>query len=317
MRPSTRAFALEARRTPGYSLLDWVHGQVYARWPYLYIGIATGEHPLAPIVLPVVRGLTRLLAWRPAESPAPGEHDESAQSNGNRATFADEYHGKVVPLDAAARLVTVGEDIQLTDLEQVIPYASARDIILMNPDHIVALDCPCRASRRHPCKPLDICLIVGEPFAGFVAEHHARRSRWITPQEAVEILRAEDERGHVHHAFFKDAMLGRFYAICNCCACCCGAMQAHQHGTPMLASSGYVGRVDTDLCIGCGDCSDFCQFGALSVSGTFAALDPDACMGCGVCVSKCAYGALSLVRDPVKGEPLEIHELLQDALQAM
>jgi tRNA (Thr-GGU) A37 N-methylase len=27
---------------------------------------------------------------------------------------------------------------------------------------------------------------------------------------------------------YKDAMLGRFYAICNCCSCCCGAMQAHQ-----------------------------------------------------------------------------------------
>jgi hypothetical protein len=28
--------------------------------------------------------------------------------------------------------------------------------------------------------------------------------------------------------YYKDAMLGRFYAICNCCACCCGAMQAWQ-----------------------------------------------------------------------------------------
>jgi ferredoxin len=298
-------------------VLDWIHGQVYARWPYLYIGIATGEHPLARAVLPVVRGLVWLLAPRAAELPATGEHEKSPRSNGSRATFADEYHGKVVPLDAAARLVTVREDIRLTDLEQVIPYAGARDIILKNPDHIVALECPCRASRPSPCEPLDICLIVGEPFAGFVAEHHGRRSRWITPDEAVEILRAEDDRGHVHHAFFKDAMLGRFYAICNCCACCCGAMQAHQHGTPMLASSGYVARVDTGLCIGCGDCSDFCQFGALSVSDASAAVDPDACMGCGVCVSKCTQGALSLVRDPLKGEPLDIEELLEEAGRAV
>ena len=47
LRPSTRAFAREARRTPGYSLFDWLHGYVYGRWPYLYIGIGTGEHPLA------------------------------------------------------------------------------------------------------------------------------------------------------------------------------------------------------------------------------------------------------------------------------
>jgi len=41
--PSTRAFVREARRTPGYSFLDWVHGYVYARWPYLYIAVATGR----------------------------------------------------------------------------------------------------------------------------------------------------------------------------------------------------------------------------------------------------------------------------------
>ena len=315
IRPSTRSFAREARRTPGYSLLDWLHGYVYARWPYLYISIGTGEHPLAPLVLPLVRGLAGLFPSWPVKPVPLGEHAEVPRQSPNRATFADTYHGKVVPLEAATRLVTVGEDIRLTDLEQVIPYAGARDIILKNPDHIVVLDCPCRASRPNPCQPIDICLIVGEPFAGFVAEHHPRRSRWITPEEAVEILRAEDERGHVHHAFFKDAMLGRFYAICNCCACCCGAMQAHQHGTPMLASSGYVGRVDVDLCIGCGDCSDFCQFGALSVNDT-AALDSAACMGCGVCVSRCAQGALSLVRDPIRGEPLEIRELIEGMSRA-
>ena len=29
-------------------------------------------------------------------------------------------------------------------------------------------------------------------------------------------------------------------------------MQAHRHGTPMLASSGYVAQVDADLCAACG-----------------------------------------------------------------
>jgi ferredoxin len=197
----------------------------------------------------------------------------------------------------------------LTNLEKVIPYALARDIVLQHPDHIVVLDCPCRVARPAPCLPLDVCLVVGEPFASFVAEHHPNRSRWITPDEAVAILRAEDERGHVHHAFFKDAMLGRFYAICNCCACCCGAMQAHRSGTPMLASSGYVSHVDADLCVGCGVCVDFCQFGALSVEDGAAVVDAAACMGCGVCVSQCAQGALALVRDPAKGEPLEFRDL--------
>jgi Pyruvate/2-oxoacid:ferredoxin oxidoreductase delta subunit len=144
-----------------------------------------------------------------------------------------------------------------------------------------------------------------------VIEHHPKRARWISQEQAIQILREENDRGHVHHAFFKDAMLGRFYAICNCCACCCGAMQAHRNGTPMLASSGYVCFVDDSFCIGCENCTEYCQFEALSVLNGYATVDLQACMGCGVCVDKCDQGALSLVRDETKGKPLEILALLE------
>ena len=298
-KPSTASFVQEAVAADDYSLFDLLHGYVYARWPYLYIGIGTGQHRLSRLAQPVVRAISWLIPPRRADDTRP--------------TFADTYHGKVVPLDAARQLVTVGEEVRLTDLEHIIPYAKARDIVLNHPDHIVVLDCPCRTVRAEPCLPLDVCLIVGEPFASLVRDHHPHRSRWITPDEAVDILRAEDERGHVHHAFFKDAMLGRFYAICNCCDCCCGAMRAQRNGTPMLASSGYVCRVDADVCIGCESCVPFCQFHALSVRDGLSIVDAAACMGCGVCVSRCPQNALSLLRDPAKGEPLEIEKLIASA----
>jgi Pyruvate/2-oxoacid:ferredoxin oxidoreductase delta subunit len=307
-RPSTRAFFRAGRHVPGYSFFDWLHGYVYGRWPYLYIGIGTGEHRLAHFLAPLGEKLLRLLMHQPAGT---GQTSPSPESDG--IAFADTYHGKVVPLEAATHLVTVQEEVNLTNLEQIIPYTRARDIILRNPDHIVALECPCRSVRSNPCLPLDVCLVIGEPFASFVAEHHPHRSRWLSQGEAVEILRAEHERGHVHHAFFKDAMLGRFYAICNCCACCCGAMHAWRNGVPMLAASGYRSQVDADACIGCGDCSNLCQFGALSADDGVAVVDAALCMGCGVCVSHCSQEALSLVRDPGKGEPLEIRELMANA----
>jgi Pyruvate/2-oxoacid:ferredoxin oxidoreductase delta subunit len=297
LHPSTRAFAEEARQTPGYSLFDWLHGYVYMRWPYLYIGIATGEHPVSRVLGPPLRWLAGLFFARPPADP-------------DRNALADTYHGKVVPLEAATQLVTVEQEVRLTDLEQIIPYPIARDIVLRNPDHIVVLECPCRAARPNPCQPLDVCLIVGEPFASFAAEHHPQRSRWITSGEAVDILRAERERGHVHHAFFKDAMLGRFYAICNCCACCCGAMQAHRNGTPMLAASGYAAHVDAESCIACGSCVEFCQFGAIALREGAIVVDSDACMGCGVCTDRCAQGAVRLVCSPDKGVPLELRELV-------
>jgi len=101
-------------------------------------------------------------------------------------------------------------------------------------------------------------------------------------------------------------MLERFYAICNCCECCCGAMQAQRHGIPMLCSSGYVTQVDADLCMGCGDCVPYCQFGALQVVDDLNRVDYNKCMGCGVCTDKCEHAALLLVRDEAKGAPLEI-----------
>lgn len=316
VRPSTLSFFREGQKTSDYSLWDSIHGYVYGRWPYLYIGIGTGEHWLARTFGPVIQGFARISTWL---NPDGETQQSSIGTNGNpgqRITFADTYHGKVMPLESATELIAVGEEIRITDLEKIIPYARARDIILQNPDQIVALECPCRASRQDPCLPLDVCLIVGEPFAAFVSEHHPRRSRRISVEQAVEILQAEDQRGHVHHAFFKDAMLGRFYAICNCCSCCCGAIQAHRRGTPMLASSGYRSIVDEELCIGCGECEQFCQFEALTLDGYVAVVDEAACMGCGVCVSKCEQGALALVKDGRKGMPLEIRRLLDHASQS-
>ncbi len=298
IKPSTRAFIKEGRKVPGYSTFDLVHGLFYARWPYLYIGIGTGEHPAAKWFAYVAGLFNKLATGKKKGESVEGE-----------IGFADTYHGKVVPLETAGHLVSLHDHLHVDDLEKVIPYKRARSIIMQNPEKIVVLECPCRAARQHPCQPMDVCLIVGDPFASFIHEHEPKRSRWITRDEAIEILKAEDERGHVHHAFFKDAMLDRFYAICNCCSCCCGAMQAQRNGVPMLASSGYVSKVDEILCIGCGDCNTYCQFGALEIIDGYNHVDYDKCMGCGVCTSKCVQGALSLVLDAAKGIPLEVTSL--------
>lgn len=324
-RPSTRAFLREARRTPGFSLFDLLHGYIYARWPYLYIGIGTGEHALVRRAKSVIawidwliRAYARPVVLPPEDGAASSAPDARSQKEGagGATGFADTYHGKVITLEAARQLVSVQQDVDLGDLEHIVPYALAREIVLQHPDHIAVMECPCRAARAHPCQPMDVCLIVGEPFASFIMEHQARRARWITAPEAIQVLTAEHERGHVHHAFFKDAMLGRFYAICNCCSCCCGAMQAQRNGVPMLAASGYVCQQDADLCVACGLCAESCQFDALAVGDDRPILDTARCMGCGVCVDVCGTGALTLVRDESKGAPLEINALMRAAFSA-
>ena len=302
---STRRFFQEGKKTKNYSFYDFLHGYLYLKWPYLYISVALGEHRLSKFLVPIFLFLSSLF---------PSSHDEEDEFG---LDWANSYHGKVVPLDEAKRLVSIQEDIVIKDLEKVIPFTKAKDIIMKNPDRIAVLDCPCREARENPCTPLDVCLIVGDPFVSFVREHQPEKSRLISPAEAMDILEAEHDRGHVSHAFFKDAMLNRFYAICNCCTCCCGAFQAHKNGTPMLMSSGYTASISSKLCESCGTCIEFCQFEAIEMDEGWAVIDQEACFGCGVCVDKCEMSAIQLDLDPSKGEPLEIFTLMEEARQSI
>ncbi len=301
LKRSTNDFFQEGENAGEYTRFDRFHGYLYAKWPYLYISVALGEHPLNKVLAPFFLLLSKVFGGKDGQVE-PGY------------AWANSYHGKVVPLEEAKNLVSIQEEIEIRDLEHVIPYTKARDIVMINPERIVALDCPCRLSREDPCTPVDVCLIVGDPFASFILEHQPEKSRMISSEEAMQILKEEHERGHVHHAFFKDAMLNRFYAICNCCSCCCGAFQAHQTGTPMLMSSGYTALVDSELCEGCESCLEHCQFEAIELVDGYALISSEDCYGCGVCVDQCAQGAISLNRDLEKGIPLEIKKLMDEAL---
>ncbi len=280
--PSTRS-ALR-QRTEGSertskskrSRLNALHSYVYGRWPFQYIEFCINT--LLPRMTP------RLKRW-----------------------WADHYHGKVITTELACSIIKLDHDIKRTDLDKIIPYPMARDILLKGPPNVVVLECPCRHARANPCRPTDVCMVVGG--GEFTLEHHPHRSRRISQLEALDLLRAEHERGHVHTAYFKDACDNRFYAICNCCPCCCGGLEAmNKHGVPMVASSGYVARVDEELCIACGNCAEACPFGAISVNGT-SQVDWERCMGCGVCEGQCDTEAMSLVLDERKGIPLDVRLL--------
>lgn len=83
-----------------------------------------------------------------------------------------------------------------------------------------------------------------------------------------------------------------------------------RYGAPMLASSGYVARVDETVCTGCGICEEACPFGAVKIDG-IAYVNREKCMGCGVCAGQCPGEAVSLVRDEKKCAPLDVRLLAQ------
>ncbi len=82
----------------------------------------------------------------------------------------------------------------------------------------------------------------------------------------------------------------------------------------IIAPSGYSVEIDLDRCKSCGKCATVCAFNAISFkSGSDRLYDAAACMGCGLCTEKCEQEALSLVKDPDKGEPLDL-DLIRETL---
>ena len=268
------ARARASRARPRRSLLANLHAYAYGRFTYQYIGVA------------IKYLMPRLERW------------------GMARWWADRYHGKVLPTDLACAIIRLDHDIPRTDLEQIVPYPTARDILLKGPPRVVLLECPCRNAREDPCVPTDVCMVMSG--GDFTLDHHPHRSRAVTQEEALAVLEAEHERGHVHTAYFKDAMDDRFYAICNCCPCCCGGLEAMmKHDVPMVASSGFVAEVEEGAC---GTCEELCPFAAITLNGRSQVIW-EKCMGCGVCEGHCDTGAITLVRDERKGVPLDVREI--------
>jgi ferredoxin len=257
--------------------LSTLHAYVYARWIKQYINV------LLYYIMPHLR--PRGKRW-----------------------LANHVHYKVLTKENAKSIITVNKNIPRRDLEQIIPYPMARDIVLNGPPDVVVFQCGCRQARGNSCQPIQVCMVIGQPFTDFVLEHHPKTSRRLTQPEALALLEAEHERGHLHSAWFKDVMLNRFYAICNCCKCCCIGVNAMvKYDIPMAASSGYVSEISEE-CNGCEQCVDYCHFEAISINER-ARVNYEKCMGCGVCESKCPIEAISLKRDPAKGEPMDIKVL--------
>ena len=241
------------------------------------------------------------------------------QSVGETAASRDTstYHAKVVQLKDALQLLSQKQDITLEPPETVIPYQQARRVILQNPESISVGECACRAAAEESCLgegERDVCLFVGDPHAAFVREFNPK-FRKISQDDAMALLEDAHAKGFVHCAYFKKDIGRRFVAICNCCSCCCQGMKAWNvfgGAIPLLAPSGYLCEIGED-CNQCGACVDACHFDAISMDedAESCSVDKDKCMGCGVCEDVCLPGAISLRREPSKGDPLDLAELLE------
>lgn len=239
------------------------------------------------------------------------------QCNSQVASIAtNTYHAKVLRYSDAEQIVTLDEDLDLGTLDKtIVPYEVARDAIINCPERIGVIDCVCRNARGDKgCYPRDVCLLIGEPWVSWAVDRDRYlNGRIISQEEALEILRAEHERGHVHAGFFKDALNNQLYSICNCCKCCCTALLSQNYLTaPMFCGSGFKAEIDMDKCVNCGLCEKHCNFLAIYRDGdNHVQVNEDLCRGCEACVTFCKNDAIHLVPEEGEGalKPLDIKAL--------
>jgi ferredoxin len=224
--------------------------------------------------------------------------------------YFQETQGAGLALDPPAlhRVIPVEESIPF-ELE-IFPHERASELLESARSWGVR-DCICRVQKRligEACDhPIANCLVFA-PVEG--AFDHSQVDRAISKEEALQILREAEEAGLVHST---GNYVERHYYICNCCTCSCGILRGvAEFGAPTaIAKADFRAVVDAQACIGCEDCVDRCQFGALSVPDEVCAVDEVRCVGCGVCATVCSTDALSLERrtvDELPATPANVRE---------
>jgi electron transport complex protein RnfB len=215
--------------------------------------------------------------------------------------FEEYYHkafGQMLAITPQIHRVVPVEQSVRVDME-VRPFESAADIVAQAKAWGV-MDCLCRKQQAligQPCEhPLDVCMVFSDTPGTF---DQSTTVRALTQEGAMATLRRAAEAGLVHSV--SNNQQGAWY-ICNCCTCACGVLRGMVDLglANVIARSAFVNQVDEDLCIGCGECVEKCQFGALALDDDQHVVHVDAlrCVGCGVCTVACPVGALSMIRRP-------------------
>lgn len=131
-----------------------------------------------------------------------------------------------------------------------------------------ASPCSCRRSRMkfdEGCAddPEGWCIAVGD-MADYVVETQ-KGGRYITRDEALDILKQAEENGFVHQITNIDGK-NKIFAICNCNVNVCYALRTSQlFNTPNMSRSAYIASVDKTKCVACGKCVESCPAGAVKL----------------------------------------------------
>ncbi len=208
------------------------------------------------------------------------------------------------PLELAAKLVPpggAGIGMHVIPVEKAIdPKTESVSVEhlshwLNKYDKFCSMVCACRKAQRIRGEGVGdieghMCIGVGD-IAEFLVET-GKDARYITREQALEIVERAERKGYVHQITNLDGE-NRIVGICNCSAGSCYGLRTSQlFNTPNMSRSAYRAHVDTEKCVACGKCVEVCPAGAAKLGQKLCKKDG----------SKVMYPVHELPDDHVWGE---------------
>jgi len=195
---------------------------------------------------------------------------------------------RVIPVEQ--KLDTKAEILTFERVSQYIK--DARSIAVIN--------CVCRSTFDHCEKPLEVCMNF-DSTADYLVKH--RGARYVSYEEALEILKKAEEAGLVH---ITNNQQQKPNFICNCCPCCCGFLRGltELNNPRTLTKSNFQPQINKEKCTLCESCIKICPMGAIyhhyphndDLTDNLIKIEEERCIGCGLCSSKCPKEAITMIR---------------------
>lgn len=189
-----------------------------------------------------------------------------------------------------------GQVVPIEEIERILAFVNS----------IIRIGCICRRAttgkEQRFCYAIsmgpnggEFAKLFGDADPSFATGPDPLFGESLTREEALRAMREHEKEGLCHTVWtFQTPFIG---GICNCDRADCLAMKStFAHAIPALFRGEYVAEIDAASCVGCRQCMQVCQFGALAYSAgeKKTVVDHRRCYGCGICRAACDTEAISL-----------------------
>ena len=186
-------------------------------------------------------------------------------------------------------------------MNHVVSYPEAQKVMEMAWP-IALMDCICRRERRGMYNDPDArqCFALGVGLYKFDRWPETFRGlTFLSVTEAKERLEYIHKKGCVHSlTTFNIPYVG---GLCNCeYPTCLGIRGRMDYDLDIFCKGHDIALAVHENCTGCGECVQYCQFGALNISRSVNKLTVNLkkCFGCGQCAEHCPNSVIRMIERP-------------------